>query len=52
MPAREELFAAYAVPDRARTRVRMNFVESADGAVTRQRVSDWTVSAEQLKIPL
>ena len=34
MPAREELFAAYAVPDRACTRVRMNFVESADGAVT------------------
>lgn len=34
MPTREELFAAYAVPDRARRRVRMNFVESADGAVT------------------
>ena len=34
MPTREELFAAYAVADRERTRVRMNFVESADGAVT------------------
>lgn len=34
MPTRDELFAAYTVPDRARTRVRMNFVESADGAVT------------------
>lgn len=34
MPTREDLFAAYAVPDRGRTRVRMNFVESADGAVT------------------
>lgn len=34
MPTREELLAAYALPDRAHTRVRMNFVESADGAVT------------------
>jgi riboflavin biosynthesis pyrimidine reductase len=34
MPSRDELFAAYALPDRERTRVRMNFVESADGAVT------------------
>lgn len=34
MPTREELFAAYAVPGRGRARVRMNFVESADGAVT------------------
>lgn len=34
MPSRDELFAAYALPDRDRTRVRMNFVESADGAVT------------------
>ncbi|WP_194410956.1 dihydrofolate reductase family protein [Microbacterium cremeum] len=34
MPTREELFAAYALPDRERIRVRMNFVESADGAVT------------------
>lgn len=34
MSTRDELFAAYAVPDRARPRVRMNFVSSADGAVT------------------
>jgi riboflavin biosynthesis pyrimidine reductase len=34
MPTREELFAAYAPPDRTRTRVRLNFVESADGAAT------------------
>ena len=34
MPTRDELFTAYALPDRAATRVRMNFVESADGAVT------------------
>ena len=34
MPTRDELFEAYALPDRDRTRVRMNFVESADGAVT------------------
>lgn len=34
MPTREELFAAYAIQDRAKTRVRMNFVESADGAAT------------------
>jgi riboflavin biosynthesis pyrimidine reductase len=34
VPAREELFAAYAPPDRTRTRVRLNFVESADGAAT------------------
>ena len=34
MPARSELFDAYALPDRTRTRVRMNFVSSADGAVT------------------
>lgn len=34
MPSREELFDAYALPDRDRTRVRMNFVSSADGAVT------------------
>src|SRR4051794_14799293 len=34
MPTREELFAAYALPDRARTRVRINFVSSADGAAT------------------
>ena len=34
MPSRDELFAAYALPGRERTRVRMNFVESADGAVT------------------
>ncbi|WP_345799833.1 pyrimidine reductase family protein [Microbacterium sp. AZCO] len=33
-PTREQLFEAYALPDRAATRVRMNFVESADGAVT------------------
>jgi len=34
MPTRAELFDAYALPDRDRKRVRMNFVESADGAVT------------------
>lgn len=34
MPTRAELFDAYALTDRDRTRVRMNFVESADGAVT------------------
>ena len=34
MPTREELFTAYALDERERTRVRMNFVESADGAVT------------------
>lgn len=34
MPTRAELLAAYAVPDRSHPRVRMNFVESADGAVT------------------
>lgn len=33
-PSRDELLAAYALPDRAETRVRMNFVSSADGAVT------------------
>ncbi|GAA3760142.1 pyrimidine reductase family protein [Microbacterium kribbense] len=31
---RDELFAAYALDDRTRPRVRMNFVASADGAVT------------------
>lgn len=35
MPSREELFTAYALADDARTRVRMNFIESADGAATR-----------------
>lgn len=34
MPTRDELLTAYALPDRAATRVRMNFVQSADGAVT------------------
>jgi len=34
MPTRAELFDAYAVADRARPLVRMNFVSSADGAVT------------------
>lgn len=34
VPSREELFAAYALADRERRRVRMNFVSSADGAVT------------------
>lgn len=34
MPTRDELFAAYGLPDRTRTRVRMNFVSSADGAAT------------------
>ena len=34
MPTRDELFAAYAISDRGRTRVRMNFVSSADGAAT------------------
>ncbi|MEU1972898.1 pyrimidine reductase family protein [Microbacterium sp. NPDC019599] len=33
-PSRDELFEIYALPDRDETRVRMNFVESADGAVT------------------
>ncbi|MFH8249446.1 pyrimidine reductase family protein [Microbacterium sp. B2969] len=33
-PSRDELFAAYALPDRSTPRVRMNFIESADGAVT------------------
>lgn len=33
-PTRDELIAAYAVPDRAVPRVRMNFVMSLDGAVT------------------
>lgn len=36
MPTRDELLAAYALPDRDATRVRMNFVQSADGAVTLQ----------------
>ncbi|MFD4958391.1 pyrimidine reductase family protein [Microbacterium sp. NPDC058389] len=34
MPARSELFDAYALQGRDSTRVRMNFVSSADGAVT------------------
>ncbi len=34
MPTREELFAAYELPDRTHTRVRMNFVQSADGSAT------------------
>ncbi|MEV5068789.1 pyrimidine reductase family protein [Microbacterium sp. LMI12-1-1.1] len=34
MPTRHELFVAYELPDRAEPRVRMNFVSSADGAVT------------------
>jgi len=33
-PTRDELFALYALPDRSTRRVRMNFIESADGAVT------------------
>ena len=33
-PTRDELFDAYALPDRDARRVRMNFIESADGAVT------------------
>ena len=33
-PTRGELFAGYALDDRATPRVRMNFVSSADGAVT------------------
>ncbi len=33
-PTRDELFDAYALPDRDASRVRMNFIESADGAVT------------------
>jgi riboflavin-specific deaminase-like protein len=33
-PDREELLAAYAVPDRSARRVRMNFVASLDGAAT------------------
>lgn len=33
-PTADELRAAYALPDRATPRVRMNFVESADGAAT------------------
>ena len=33
-PSRQELLDLYALPDRSTTRVRMNFVESADGAVT------------------
>jgi riboflavin biosynthesis pyrimidine reductase len=33
-PSREELFAAYALPERAGRHIRANFVESADGAVT------------------
>jgi len=34
MPSRAELFDAYALDGREATRVRMNFVSSADGAVT------------------
>lgn len=34
MPTRDDLFAAYALTDRRTTRVRMNFVQSADGAAT------------------
>ncbi|HKT56399.1 MAG TPA: pyrimidine reductase family protein [Microbacterium sp.] len=34
MPTRTDLFDAYALPDRTRPRVRVNFVSSADGAVT------------------
>jgi riboflavin biosynthesis pyrimidine reductase len=34
MPTRAELLDAYALPDRQRPRIRMNFVTSADGAVT------------------
>ncbi|MEN2740288.1 pyrimidine reductase family protein [Microbacterium sp. X-17] len=33
-PSRADLFAAYALPGRDAVRVRVNFVESADGAVT------------------
>ncbi|MFK4730884.1 pyrimidine reductase family protein [Agromyces mediolanus] len=33
-PDREQLLAAYAVPERATPRIRMNFVMSLDGAVT------------------
>lgn len=33
-PTRDELLEAYALPDRDDVRVRMNFVSSADGAVT------------------
>ncbi|WP_052226467.1 pyrimidine reductase family protein [Microbacterium mangrovi] len=34
MPTRSELLDAYALPDRARPRIRVNFITSADGAVT------------------
>src|SRR6478752_705255 len=34
MPSEEDLFEAYALPSRAATRLRMNFVQSADGAAT------------------
>ena len=34
MPTRAELFDAYALPTRDRPRVRVNFISSADGAVT------------------
>ena len=34
MPTRADLFAAYAIADRTRQLVRMNFVQSADGAAT------------------
>ncbi len=34
MPTPTDLLAAYALPDRERPRIRMNFVSSADGAVT------------------
>ena len=34
MPTRSDLFDAYALRGRDGTRVRMNFVSSADGAVT------------------
>lgn len=34
MPTRQELFAAYELPGRAGSHVRMNFVSSADGAMT------------------
>ncbi|MDQ7880220.1 pyrimidine reductase family protein [Microbacterium sp. QXD-8] len=34
MPTRHELFDAYELPGRTESRVRMNFVSSADGAVT------------------
>ncbi|HWL77781.1 pyrimidine reductase family protein [Microbacterium sp.] len=33
-PTRDEIFELYALPDRSTRRVRMNFIESADGAVT------------------